>query len=132
MGQPEQVMMDLHRAISTAQVKASDIVKPGVNARDVSLLMDDTITKAGFLNSSNFIAGPHGHLMGLSIDEGTFSSDSDLILEEGMVFVLHPSAAVHGFKRGEPGMFSPGNMYVVTKDGCDKLYGSDIELMVIG
>jgi len=49
-----------------------------------------------------------------------------------MVFVLHPSAAVPGFKLGEPGMFSPGNMYVVTKNGCEKLYGLDIELMIIG
>lgn len=132
IGEPEPIMMDLHNAISTAQTKAAQIVKPGVNAKDVSLVMDESISNAGFLNSSDYNAGPHGHLMGLSIDEGTFSPKSDLILEEGMVFVLHPSAAVPGFKRGEPGMFSPGNMYVVTKDGYEKLYGPDIELMIIG
>ncbi|KUO66969.1 MAG: hypothetical protein APF84_17405 [Gracilibacter sp. BRH_c7a] len=132
IGEPEPVMVDLYTATSTAQINSSKIVKPGINAKDVCLVMDETITKAGFLNSSDFNAGPHGHLMGLTMDEGTFSPQADLILEEGMVFVLHPSAAVPGFKLGEPGMFSPGNMYVVTKNGCEKLYGLDIELMIIG
>lgn len=131
MGKPEQIMMDLFKSTSTAQIKGSEIVKPGVNAKDVSLVMDETIANAGFLNSSTFDAGPLGHLMGLTMDEGTFSSKTDLILEEGMVFVLHPSAAVPGFKLGEPGMFGPGNMYVVTKTGCEKLYSLDIELMIM-
>lgn len=131
LGEPKPVMVDLHNAIHRAQVQASQMVKPGVNARGLCLAMDECITKAGFLNASNFDGGPHGHLMGLTIDEGTFSSKTDLILEEGMVFVLHPSAAVQGFKRGEPGMFSPGNMYVVTPEGCKKLFGPDIELMII-
>jgi Xaa-Pro aminopeptidase len=131
VGEPQPIMRELHKAAAAAQVKGAEAIKPGVNAKDICHIMDEEIRAAGWLSAADFEAGPRGHLMGLTIDEGTFSAEEDLILKENMVLVLHPSAAGPGFQLKKPGVFGPGNMYAVTADGCEKLYGPEIELMIL-
>jgi Xaa-Pro dipeptidase len=131
VGEPPPVMRELHDAAAAAQLKGAAAVKPGANVKDVCRVMDEEVRAAGWLSAADFDAGPRGHLMGLTIDEGTFSDTEDLILEENMVLVLHPSAAEPGFQLKKPGVFGPGNMYVVTADGCEKLSGPEIEFMIV-
>lgn len=128
MGQPPQVVQDMNAVGSAAVWKAASLVKPGVNARDVLRVMDEAIEAEGFLSPRQFLTGPQGHLSGLDVDEGTFELDQDFILEEGMLFVLHPGTAVKGWKPGEYGIFGPGTMFLVTHDGAESLnqYPNDI------
>ena len=128
MGQPPQVVKDMNAAGSAAISRAAAMIKPGVNARDVLQIMDETIESAGFLSPRQFLTGPQGHLSGLDVDEGSFELDQDFILEEGMLFVLHPGTAVKGWKPGDYGIFGPGTMFLVTHDGVESLnkYPNDI------
>lgn len=134
MSEPDPITIKLHEAIRDAQLEAAIVIKPGITMScDVAKKMNEVITGYGFLNSSEFNCPPHGHVMEMSIDMGTLSGtpDNAFLMEESMVFVLHPSAAVKGYTMGKPALFSPGNMYVLTKDGAKPLYEYDIELMVM-
>ena len=121
LGKPAQVVQDMNAAGAAAVEKAAALVKPGVNARHLLEVMDDEIEAAGFLSPRGFLAGPQGHLSGLECDEGTFYLDQDFILQEGMLFVLHPSVAVKGWQPGDYAIFGPGTMYLVTADGAESL-----------
>jgi Xaa-Pro aminopeptidase len=131
MGEPKPIMMDLFAALKEAHIKASELIKPGVCAADIAEKMDSVVRSKGFLCTTDFASPPQGHLMGLTLDEGTVSPDAKFVLEEGMVLVIHPSAAVEGFKLGEPAMAGPGTMYLVTKEGNEKLFAHELEFMAI-
>lgn len=128
IGEPAQIVKEMNAAGCAAIEKAAALVKPGVNARDLLHVMDDEIEAAGFLSPRSVLAGPQGHLSGLECDEGTFYLDSDFILKEGMLFVLHPGVAVKGWQPGDYSIFGPGTMYLVTADGVESLnkYPNDI------
>ena len=108
------------------------MVKPGVNAKDLVNAIDDQIEAKGFLSArKDFISGPCGHLSGYEMDEGTFSPVKDFYLEEGMLFVLHPAAALPGWEPGKPGIFGPGTMFLVTENGVKSLNQTINEIYVI-
>ena len=131
LGEPAAVVREMNAAGAAAMNKAAAAVKPGVNARDLLHLMDDEIEAAGFLSPRGFLAGPQGHLSGLECDEGTFYLDQDFILEEGMLFVLHPSVAVKGWTPGDYAIFGPGCMYLVTAEGAERLNKFHDDIIVI-
>lgn len=131
MGPAPQVVKEMNAAGNEAVLAGAAMVKPGVNARDVLRVMDEKIEAAGFLSPRQFLCGPQGHLSGLDVDEGTFELDQDFILEEGMLFVLHPGTAVKLWQPGEYGIFGPGSMYVVTKDGVESLNKTSNEVIEI-
>lgn len=131
IGKPAQVVREMNAAGNAAIQKAASIVRPGVNARELLHIMDDEIEAAGFLSPRSFLAGPQGHLSGLECDEGTFYLDEDFILEEGMLFVLHPSVAVKGWQPGDYALFGPGTMYLVTADGVEGLNKYPNDLIIV-
>jgi Xaa-Pro dipeptidase len=120
-GKLDLLAQELFTVCEFALQKGAQLIHPGANAKDIANAIDRTIQDAGFLSSSQFPTGPHGHLMGLEIDEGTFSPRKDLILETGMVMAIHPGAAAPGWVVGQPGIFGPASTYVVTSDGVEKL-----------
>lgn len=131
-GEPDQDIICLHQAVDEAIWKGAALVKPGTNAKDVLNAIDEYIEGKGFLSPrKDYISGPQGHLSGLEMDEGTFYPNEDFILEEGMLFVLHPGAALPGWKEGEKGIFGPGTMFMVTEDGCRSLNRVPNRLVVI-
>ena len=130
-GKPDSLAQELFAVSELALRKGVALIRPGVNAKNIVNIIDRTIQEAGFLSPSQFTTGPHGHLMGLEIDEGTFSSQKDLFLEEGMVMAIHPAAAVPGWTVGQPAVFGPASVYLVTSDGVEKLNKTDDKLVVI-
>jgi len=52
-------------------------------------------------------------------------------LEPGVVVILHPSAVVHDYEIGKPGYFSPGDTYVITEEGADRLNTLPQDLIII-
>lgn len=118
---PEQVKM--YETVLESQKIALDTMKEGIQARDVHMKVKE------FLDSKykgRFIHGL-GHTIGLSVHDGEgMNIDSDLILEEGMVFTV------------EPGVYIPGvggvrieDDVVVKKEGIEILTNAKKELQII-
>ncbi|KUO59897.1 MAG: hypothetical protein APF84_03215 [Gracilibacter sp. BRH_c7a] len=131
LGKPDTVAQELFDVCKIAHQKATQLISPGVNTKDIIVSIDRTIQDAGFLSSTQFPTGPHGHLMGLDVDEGTFLPGEDFILETGMVLAIHPGAAISNWVVGESALFGPGSVYLVTKNGAKSLNQSPNGLVVI-
>jgi Xaa-Pro aminopeptidase len=132
LGRPEPIVKDMNVAGQQAIKRAAAAVKPGIRAHELVTLMDQTIEAAGFLSPRQFLTGPQGHLSGLEVDEGLpFDMDGEFVLEEGMLFVLHPGVAVRGWTPGDYGIFGPGTMFLVTRDGAESLNEFPNDIMVI-
>jgi len=131
-GKPDPVVQEMFNVCEAAHQKAVELIRPGLNTKDMITTMDRTINDAGFLSTTQFPTGPHGHLMGLDVDEGTFMPAQDFFLEAGMVVAIHPGAAVPNWVVGENAMFGPGSVYVVTNDGAKSLNKTANGLVVIG
>ncbi len=121
VGQDKKEIAELYEATTAAHKAAVEMLKPGVKMSDVNKVMEKVIVDAGFLPTSVTKSGPNGHAMGFSIDAGTFTNDNDLVIYEGHVFVIHPSAYAKNWEPGKPSVFGPGDTYLVTKSGARKL-----------
>lgn len=131
-GEPEQEYIDMFNTVNDAIWKSVKMVKPGTNAKDLVNEIDDYIESKGFLSGRrDFVTGPCGHLSGYEVDEATFSRSKDFILREGMLFVLHPGAGMPGWQEGKPGIFGPGTMFLVTKDGIKSLNKTNNEIYIV-
>ncbi|MDR1603403.1 MAG: M24 family metallopeptidase [Gracilibacteraceae bacterium] len=131
LGVPAALLREMYAANQAAQEKAAALAKPGASTADLARAMDEVLAECGFLSNSGFPTGPHGHMMGLALDEGTITPAREIVLAAGQVFVLHAGAAVPGYTLGQPSVFSPGNMYVTTEHGCEPLSARESELMII-
>jgi len=131
-GEPKPEYRAMFNAVDKAIWESVKMVKPGVNSKDLVNAIDDYIEAKGFLSARKaFVSGPCGHLSGYDMDETTFSPFRDFYLEEGMLFVLHPAAALPGWEPGKPGIFGPGTMFLVTEDGVRSLNKTNNEIYVI-
>lgn len=130
-GKPDSIVQELFDVSELAHKKAVEMIYPGANTKNMIAAMDKIIQGAGYLSATNFPTGPHGHLMGLDVDEGTFMPGEDFYLEAGMVLAIHAGAAVQKWVPGEPAVFGPGSTYLVTKDGVESLNKTANNLVVI-
>lgn len=119
-GECDPDIQRMHDTVTEAILANVGMVKPGVKGVDVIAAIDDYIESKGLLSPrKDYISGPQGHLSGYELDEGSFGPD--FTFREGMLFVLHPGAALPGWKEGEKGIFGPGMMFLVTADGVEQL-----------
>ncbi len=90
------------RVVLEAQQAALEVVKPGVEAREVDAVARGVIEKAGY---GEFFGHGLGHGVGLEVHEApSLSPSSRDVLEEGMVFTV------------EPGIYLPGKGGVRIED----------------
>lgn len=86
-GKANQKMKEIYETVLDAQLHAIDMIKDGVNGREVDKLARDIIDKkfeGRFIHSL-------GHEVGLSIHDGNrLSSQSDFTLKENMVVTVEP------------------------------------------
>jgi Xaa-Pro aminopeptidase len=123
LGQPSAEVEAVYRAVQEANRRGREAVMAGVQASQVDRAARQAIEEAGY--GPLF---PHrtGHGLGLEIHEPPWiTSESDTVLEPGMVFSV------------EPGVYLPGkfgirieDIVVVTEDGCRCLTGLEHELIV--
>lgn len=127
-GEIDPDIQRLHDTVNDAILANVGMVKPGVKGDDVIDAIDDYIESKGLLSPRrDYISGPQGHLSGYELDEGGFGPG--FTFREGMLFVLHPGAALPGWKEGEKGIFGPGMMFFVTADGVERL--SDVPNRIV-
>ena len=114
----------MHQIVLEAQQVAFDMIQPGVKAAAVHQAVADFIDvspfKGWFIHST-------GHALGLEVHDGPgFSQQSDLILEENMVFTVEPGV----YKKGAYGVRIEDDI-VVTRTGCQLLTNADRSLLQI-
>lgn len=101
------------------------ILKPGVNIGDVARAENAVFHKYGYGEFTKPIyTRVRGHGQGLYLDEAPIvNEDVDLIVEEGMVMVVHPNTY-----NPLSGYMVFGDPVVVTKDGYDILTQTERKL----
>lgn len=124
-GTPPEEVEQMWEAVREAQQLGVDMIKPGVNGRDVHIAICEVFKKRGYgslpkpyrdiQSDARFIHGT-GHGLGLEIHEFPRVSDVDVILEPGDVVTV------------EPGLYDPRfggirieDLVVVTETGCRNL-----------
>lgn len=105
-----------------------DAVRPGVNIRDVAKAENDVFRKYGYGEycTERYTRG-RGHGHGLDLDEQPLISEStDLVLEAGMVIVIHPNTY-------NPlcGYMVFGDPVEITQDGCRILSTAERKLFEV-
>jgi Xaa-Pro aminopeptidase len=116
-GDPSAEFERVHAVVAAAQAAGIEAVEPGVEARAVDRAVREVIEEAGY---GDAFVHRTGHGVGLEIHEEPYvSSDSETMLEPGMVFSV------------EPGVYLDGafgvrieDLVVVTDDGCELLNDS--------
>lgn len=87
-GHPCRKDRRMYEVVAEAQRAAFDVLRPGVQARDVHLAAERVINRGEF--KGRFIHGL-GHGLGLAVhDGGGLSAASQLTLEPGMVMTVEP------------------------------------------
>ena len=103
-------------------------VRPGVNIRDVAKAENDVFRKYGYGEycTERYTRG-RGHGHGLDLDEQPLVSESsDMVLEEGMVIVIHPNTY-------NPlcGYMVFGDPVEITADGCRMISTTERKLFEV-
>lgn len=125
VGTPTEEWKKVYSTVLEANQNAEAVVRPGIKAREVDIAARSTIERAGY---GQYFLHRTGHGIGLNVHEPPWiTSESDIVLEEGMAFSI------------EPGVYLPGrfgvrieNIVVVTSDGRERLTGLSLEPMIVG
>ncbi|MBI3764499.1 MAG: aminopeptidase P family protein [Chloroflexi bacterium] len=123
LGEPSDEVRAVYQAVLEANRRGREAARAGARARDVDRAARGSIEQAGY--------GPHflhrtGHGLGLEVHEPPWmTSESDTLLEPGMVFSVEPGVYLQG-KFG----VRIEDIVVVTEGECRCLTGLDHQLMV--
>jgi Xaa-Pro aminopeptidase len=113
-GEPSDTQKRIFGIFMEAEEAGLALTKPGVNINDVAKAENDVFRKYGYgdyITSQYTRVRGHGH--GMHLDEApTVNEGVDLVIEEGMVIVIHPNTY-----NPETGYMVMGDPVVVTKDG---------------
>lgn len=123
-GRADERMMRMYEVVLEAQRLAIEAVRPGVLAKEVDAAarsyIDSTELKGALIHST-------GHSLGINVHDGArLAPNSELTLEEGMVFTIEPGAYVPG-----AGGVRIEDDVVITRNGCELLTDAAKELRVI-
>ena len=123
-GKPVETLKNIYQIVLEANLKAIEKVKPGVVSFEIDDAARSVINQKGY---GQYFIHRTGHGVGLEIHEMPYiSSNSQIILETGMIFSI------------EPGIYLPGvggvrieDLVLVTNDGCRVLNKFPKELTII-
>ncbi len=111
IGKPSPKQLDVFKVAVEAQQAGLNIIRPGITAKEVDLAAYEVIRKAGY---GEFVNHRTGHGLGLTEHEEPYLRfDSDLILQEGMVFTIEPGIYVPGV-----GGFRHSDTVILQKNGA--------------
>lgn len=125
VGKTNEEQEHIFNIILAARKKGETMLRPGVVSKDVYNVVVGEIEKAGYLELF-----PHhvGHGLGLEVQESPFFiPGSKVRLEENDVCTLEP-----GIYHPKIGGFRDEDIYIITKDGCEKITTSRDKLEEVG
>jgi Xaa-Pro dipeptidase len=113
-GQPSDRQKELFALLDCALRDAMRAAKPSTPARDIVRIMNAPIIAAGY---DAYTKPPYmrtrGHSMALGSMDPEIAPDSEQVLQEGMVFVLHPNQYLP-----DTGYLMCGEPVIITQDGA--------------
>lgn len=125
IGQPTKEQRKAFTAMYESQKACLEFIKPGVTAKEVDKIGRDILTKAGY---AEYAIHRIGHGIGIGCHEEPYLRfDSDLVLEEGMVFSVEPGIYIPGI-----GGFRHSDTVILTKDGSQLIteYPRELEHLI--
>lgn len=116
---PEKSSFDL---LTEALERSLDIIKPGVQAKEVALLQNKIIGSRGYEKYCN---PPYMRLRGHNLGLGTIelTVDNEMPLQPGMCFMVHPNQFIP-----EVGYLVCGAHILVTETGIERLSSLPVKL----
>ncbi len=115
---------EIYEITLRAQVAALQAARPGMRCRELDAVARDVISASGY--GERFGHGL-GHGVGIEVHESPrLNSESDTILEAGMVVTIEPGIYLSG-----QGGVRIEDLVVLTDEGCDRLTDSSKELHVL-
>lgn len=123
VGEMNQELKKAHTLQIAAIDFAIEMFKPGVRLEDILKALWKFTQEQGYIPRL-----PFGHIVGLDLDEGGRGSlESQLIIQKGMNFVLHPTMVLENM---DYSIFW-GDPYLVTDEGAVRMNNSSTELLVL-
>ena len=121
-----ELNQDLKKA-HTLQLEAIDFAvemfRPGARLEDILKALWAFTQEHGYIPKL-----PFGHIIGLDLDEGGRGSlESELVIQKGMNFVLHPTMVLGDM---DYSIFW-GDPYLVTDNGSVRMNACSTELLVL-
>jgi Xaa-Pro aminopeptidase len=118
IGDAQPLLREKYAVLQEAMRCGQAAAVPGASVRAVTQSMDDCFRAAGY---GDYCRPPYmrvrGHGLGITSDApGDLTVDSDALLEEGMIFVMHPNQYLP-----ETGYLMCGEPVVVTPTGAEAL-----------
>lgn len=112
VGEPSDEAKRAFSAMLEAQMAVLEMIKPGVSCREMDALARSVLVKHGF---GDYAIHRVGHGQGLGRHEEPFLIfNSDLIIEENMVFTVEPGIYIPNL-----GGFRHSDTLIITKDGYE-------------
>ena len=128
VGTPSNVLAEKYALVVRAMTAGIEIIRPGIKVSDVAGAVDAVLTEAGYekYNRPPYM-NRRGHGMGTgSIAPGDIGIENPTVLEEDMMFVVHPNQYLP-----ETGYLLCGEPVRVTATGYESLSKKWAELGVI-
>ena len=122
VGRPSEKAKRAFSAMVEAQTAVMEKIRPGVTSREMDALARKVLAKYGY---DEYAIHRVGHGQGLGRHEEPFLIfDSDLVLQEDMVFTVEP-----GIYIPEIGGFRHSDTLIITKDGFENTtdFGRSVE-----
>lgn len=118
-----------YELLLTALRAGMDTARPGATVAEVVAAIDEPIVAAGF---PQYTRPPHirvrGHGQGIaSLSPGDIVHDNDVVLEEGMVFTMHPNQPTP-----RSGYMMCGEPVIITTSGARALTRTPLRLFETG
>ena len=130
VGAPSDVLSEKYKLLVRAMAAGIEKVRPGVTVSEVACAVDAVLIDAGYEEKYNHppYMNRRSHGMGAgSIAPGDIAVENPTILEEDMVFVVHPNQYLP-----ETGYLLCGEPVRVTATGYESLSRKWAELGVVG
>ena len=124
IGKPSEEQLAVYNTVLDAQMKALEVIKPGLKGKDVDSVARQYISQKGY---GNYFGHGLGHGVGLEIHEAPrLSPKGEDVLLPGMVVTVEPGIYIENF-----GGVRIEDMVVLTENGCENLTHSQKHLICL-
>jgi Xaa-Pro dipeptidase len=127
LGEPNAAQRESFAIFAEAQQAAEDLIRPGVNVREVARAQNDVFRKNGYGEyTGSKYTRVRGHCLGLFPDETPhILEDVDYVIKENMVLIAHPNTYLP-----LAGYMVHGDTLLVTAAGSMRLNSTGKKLFV--